>query len=108
MTLTRLVRRDVGLINQALKAEHPYLGFSDRMTVKLDFDETDTKSTKYWANLTLEKFTLGGYVMLQSSKNCRHVVFDRYVSWDENSSIMAWVAVLTLKLRTIWLCSVSK
>jgi len=65
------------------------------MTVKIDFDETDFKSAKYWAELTLEKFTLGGYVMLKSSKKCRHAVFDRYVSWEENLSIIAWVAVLS-------------
>jgi len=88
------------LINQISKAD-PILGITDRFTVKIDFDEIDFKTTKYWADLTLKKFKLGGYVMLKSSKKCYHVIFDSYVSWEENLSIIAWVSILSKNLSLL-------
>jgi len=82
------------LANQTLKAE-PILGLTDRFTVKLDFDNFSFKSTRYWADLVMEKFRQKGYIMLKSSEKHYHVVFDRYVSWDENLSVIAWVAILS-------------
>ena len=88
------------MINQISKAD-PILGITDRFTVKIDFDEIDFKTTKYWADLTLKKFKLGGYVMLKSSKKCYHVIFDSYVSWEENLSIIAWVSILSKNLSLL-------
>jgi hypothetical protein len=93
-----MVRREHGLKDQTSKAD-PILGFSDRITVKLDLDNMNFKSAKDWAMLALEKFKLEGFIILKSSKKCYHVVFDRYVSWDENLSIVAWVAILSKSLK---------
>ena len=94
MTLTGMARRENGLENQILKA-NPILGLSDRKTVMLDLDNMNFKSAKYWAEFSLEKYKLRGFIILKSSKKCYHVVFDRYVSWEENLSIIAWVAIIS-------------
>jgi hypothetical protein len=71
----------------------PILGFSDSETVKLDFDEASFSLVKYWALRTMKWFRLRGFLILKSSKNCYHVVFDRAVSWSENMRVVAWVAL---------------
>jgi hypothetical protein len=38
-------------------------------------------------------FKLKGFIILKSSKNCYHVVFDRAVSWSQNMRIVAWVSL---------------
>jgi hypothetical protein len=86
------------LIDQPLKAD-PILGLSDRHTVKLDLDKMTFRSAKYWANLVLRKYNLRGYMILKSSKKSYHVVFDRWVSWDENLSILGWVAIISKSLK---------
>jgi len=53
------------------------------------------KFVKYWAELAMKRFRLKGFIILRSSKNCYHVVFDHYVSWVRNLSIVAWVALLS-------------
>ena len=78
---------------QELSQAKPILGYSDTETVKLDFDDIPFKKVKYWAERAMNWFKLGGYIILKSSKNCYHVVFDRSVSWTENMSIVAWVAL---------------
>ena len=93
-----MARREFGLTDQTSKAE-PILGFTDRNTVKLDLDNMSFKSAKDWAILVLEKHKLKGFVILKSSKKCYHVVFDRYVSWDENLSIVGWVAILSKNIK---------
>jgi len=69
------------------------------MTVKLDLDEMSFRSVRYWANLVLRKYKLRGYIILKSSKKCYHVVFDRYVNWDENMSIVGWVSIISKSLK---------
>ena len=86
------------MTDQMSKAD-PILGFTDRHTVKLDLDNMSFKSAKNWAMLVLEKYKLKGFIILESSKKCYHVVFDRYVSWDENLSVIAWVAILSKSLK---------
>ena len=71
------------------------LGVSDEETVKLDFDQTPFSRVKYWALKALKRFKLQGFIILKSSKNCYHVIFDRALSWTENMSIVAWVALLS-------------
>lgn len=71
------------------------LGFSDSETVKLDFDDTCFSTVKFWALRTMKWFRLRGFLILKSSKNCYHVVFDREVSWTQNMRVVAWVALLS-------------
>jgi hypothetical protein len=79
------------------------LGVTDSESVKLDFDNTRFKTVKYWAFRTMKWFKLKGFIILKSSKNSYHVVFDKKVSWKENVKIMAWVCLLSQhKALTKW------
>lgn len=89
-----------GLTDQILKAD-PILGVSDRETVMLDFDDFSFKSTRYWANLVMEKFGQNGYVILKSSEKHYHVVFDRDVGREENLSVIAWVGILSKSVHLL-------
>jgi hypothetical protein len=71
----------------------PILGFSDVETVKLDFDDSRFETVRYWASRALRWFKLRGFLILKSSRNHYHVVFDREVSWSENMCVVAWVAL---------------
>ena len=78
---------------QELSQAKPILGYTDTETVTLDFDNISFKKVKYWAERAMNWFKLGGFMILKSSKDCYQVVFDRSVSWTENMSIIAWVAL---------------
>ena len=69
------------------------LGFTDDETVMLDFDDTPFKTVKYWAQVAMYYFWLGGFLILKSSENHYHIVFNRKVDWAENMSIVAWVSL---------------
>lgn len=71
------------------------IGYTDEETVKLDFDNTPFKTVKHWALRVMKWFKLKGFIILKSSKDCYHVVFDRKVSWKLNVKIMAWVSLLS-------------
>ena len=71
------------------------LGVTDDETVMLDFDNTPFKWVKYWALRACKWFKLEGFIILKSSENNYHVVFDRKVSWSENMRIVAWVSLLS-------------
>jgi hypothetical protein len=80
------------------------LGYTDTETVKLDLDNMSFQRVKYWALKTAKQFRLRGCIILKSSKNCHHVVFDKPVSWVKNVAIVAWVCLVTKHRRlTEWL-----
>ena len=76
-----------------LNPEPPMLGYTDKSTVKLDLDDASFKFVKYWALRTMKWFKLRGFIILKSSKNHYHVLFDRPVIWKKNTHIMAWVCL---------------
>jgi hypothetical protein len=71
------------------------LGITDTETVKLDFDRTPFRTVKYYAMETMKWHKLKGFIILKSSKNNYHVMFDKKVSWTENVRIMAWVCLIS-------------
>ena len=73
----------------------PILGYSDRTTVKLDFDSEQFRKVKHWAERAMKHFRLSGYIILKSSRDHYHVLFNKTVSWEDDTKIMAWVAVLS-------------
>lgn len=81
------------MTDQKLIRSKPILGYSDKSTVKLDFDDAPFKPVKYWALRAMKWFKLRGFIVLKSSKNNYHVVFDRSVTWERNMHIVAWVAL---------------
>ena len=66
------------------------LGYTSDETVMLDLDNMSFKEVKRFAQRALEFWDLGGFVVLKSSKESYHVVFDRPVSWRENLQVIAW------------------
>ena len=94
MILCGMVMRGSGLTEKSPQGK-PVFGFTDTETVKLDFDDASFKTVKYFAVRALKWFKLGGFVILKSSLNCYHVVFNRKVSWSENMSIVAWVSLVS-------------
>lgn len=89
-----MVLKDRGLTEKSSQGR-PILGYSDTGTVKLDLDEVSFRTAKYWALKAMKQFKLGGFIILKSSENCYHIVFDRKVSWSENMHIVAWVSLLS-------------
>lgn len=71
------------------------MGYTDDETVMLDFDHTPLKDVKYWAKRAMKWFKLEGFIILRSSENCYHVIFNRPVSWSENMRIVGWVSLLS-------------
>jgi hypothetical protein len=95
------------VIKDEIEAEiraNPILGFTDKATVKIDFDNKSFKTTKYWAFRTLKRFRLRGCIILKSSEKHYHMVFDRRVSWSKNMGIVGWVAVCSRNSKLMdWL-----
>ena len=87
-----MVKEDIGL-SEKLNPEPPMLGYTDKSTVKLDFDDIPFKFARYWALRTMKWFKLRGFLILKSSKNHYHVLFDKSVTWERNLHIVAWVAL---------------
>jgi hypothetical protein len=92
-TLSNTVRRVTGLTSKWNL--NTVLGITDKVTVKLDFDDIPFKTVKYWAERTCSWFKLDGFIILKSSEDHYHVVFDRRVAWKTNVHIMSWVAMLS-------------
>ena len=67
----------------------------------IDFDDMDLDTVKYWAERTCSWFELLGYIILQSSERGFHIVFDRNVTWEENTSIMAWLGIISNN-KNLW------
>jgi len=78
---------------------NPILGYSDRSTVKLDYDRVPLRIVKYWSRRACNWFELEGFIILRSSKNHYHVVFNRRVIWRKNIHIMNWVAIQSKLLK---------
>jgi len=49
----------------------------------VDLDQTTLKETKYIANKYLNRFKLQGYLILRSSQNNYHIIFNRYLTWKK-------------------------
>ena len=88
-----MVNRESGL-TQTLKAK-PILGSTSSEAVTIDCDDMPFRVVKKWALIVMEKCRLGGFIILKSSRNHYHVVFDRTVCWEDNLSAVGWFSVLS-------------
>jgi hypothetical protein len=98
---------------KAHKKSEAILGYSDTSTVKLDFDNASFKTALFWALKILRLFrsrktdkwrpqnriNLEGFLLVKSSKNHYHIIYNKSVSWLENSNAMAWACLLTHKIE---------
>ena len=79
-----------------MKSNHNFtFGISSTEAVMLDFDNTDFKTVNYWATRAMNWYNLSGFLIQKTSPGCYHVVFNKRVSWAENMSVVAWVALLS-------------
>ncbi len=84
---------------QTSKAD-PVLSYTDRQTVKDDLDNVTFKMAIYLALRALKwfkhdwlgKVDLEGFLILKSSPNHYHLVFNAPVSWSKNLHVIAWIA----------------
>jgi len=61
----------------------------------LDLDDMGYHEVKYWSLKMLEKFSLEGFIILQSSPRHYHVVFDQEATYENCVSIIANVCLET-------------
>ena len=96
-----ILRGMVSLVSGLSGESYPkfILGYTSDETVMLDLDDMTLKDVLYWSRRALRRFSLGGFLVLESSSGCFHVVFDRRVDWCENMRIVAWVALLSKKMK---------
>lgn len=78
----------------------PLLGYTDTVTVKLDLDNLPFQTVKHWAIWVIEQFDLEGALILKTSRNHYHAIFNRTVSWTENVRIMAFTC-LASKIQSL-------
>jgi hypothetical protein len=98
-----MVKKEFGLRSPKSSVK-PIFGYTDSETVMLDLDDKSFKFTKYWALIAMKRFKLDGFVILKSSPKHYHVVFDCPVSWENNMSVVGWVAVLSKSVSLLrWL-----
>ena len=82
-------------LTKKLNRGKPFFGLTEDEAVMIDFDDSSFKTVLYWAKTTMKYHHLEGFIILKSSKNSFHVVFNRSVSWSENMRIVAWVSLLS-------------
>jgi len=64
--------------------KHNYVeGFTTNKGLMLDLDQTTLRETKKIAKKYCKRFKLEGFLILRSSTNNYHVVFNKYLSWSK-------------------------
>jgi hypothetical protein len=58
-------------------------GFTTTKGLLLDLDNTTLKESSAIAEKYMNRFRLEGYLILRSSENNYHVVFNRYLTWKK-------------------------
>lgn len=72
------------------------LGITDRFTVMLDLDNIKFKDAKRLCILACVWYKLEGFVLLRSSRNHYHVIFNKPMkSWRKTVNIISRIAVKT-------------
>jgi hypothetical protein len=66
------------------KIPHKYVyGFTTTKGLLLDLDNTTLKESSAIAEKYMNRFHLKGYLILRSSENNYHVVFNHYLTWKK-------------------------
>ena len=74
--------------------EEIIIGYTDRETVKLDIDSARYKQVKSAARWLMERYELSDFIILRSSDDNYHVVFNRTVTWEENMHIIGFASYM--------------
>ena len=70
------------------------IGYTDRNTVKLDFNNVSYNKVKSVSKWLKKRFNLEGFIILRSSEDSYHVVFNRSVTWEENMKIIGFASFM--------------
>jgi len=65
------------------------LGYTDTNTIKIDIDNVKYDIIENCAKYFMKKYKLEGYIILESSKEKYHLMFNKSVSWKRNINIVA-------------------
>jgi hypothetical protein len=85
------------------KDDIPMITYSSYCTVMSDFDSDVYRNVKALAHRICNRYRLQGYLILLSSKNHFHVVYNRRVSWAINMEILAYTCMQSgNKSLTAW------
>jgi hypothetical protein len=68
-------------------------GVTSKRIILLDFDDVDFDEVLYWARRACFWFKLNGFLIMRSSVNSCHVIFDKFVDWATNVSVMNSIAI---------------
>ena len=64
------------------------VGFATSRGVLLDLDNMTLKKAKWIAKTLLDEFKLEGFILIRSSANNYHAVFNKYVSWKTITQVL--------------------
>jgi len=64
------------------------VGFVTTRGVLLDLDNMTLKKAKWIAKTLLYEFKLEGFILIRSSSNNYHAVFNKYVSWKKITQVL--------------------
>ncbi|MEM3640736.1 MAG: hypothetical protein QXH37_02275 [Candidatus Bathyarchaeia archaeon] len=71
------------------------IGLSCKHTVMADLDNMSFKRVKRLALLTMNHFRLDGFIILKSSPNHYHMVFDKPMQrWSDVLKVIAWMQAI--------------
>jgi len=72
------------------------IGISDKHTVMVDLDNVSFRKAKGIAKLACKHFKLEGFIILKSSPEHYHIVFDKPIKhWSKVLKIISWIAILS-------------
>ena len=71
------------------------MGIDEKHTVMVDLDSMSFKRVKDLAESACSHFKLGGFIILKSSPNHYHVVFDKPMRyWSDVLRVISWIDIL--------------
>ena len=76
------------------------VGFTTTKGLCIDLDNITEKKAKKLIEYLLNKHKLQGYLLLKSSKNHYHVVFNRYLTWKKTLQIL--VGIYICRMWMLW------
>lgn len=75
------------------------IGTAHSNYVQLDFDNMEFEEVKKICNSALKTFKLQGYLIIESSKNHYHVIFNKRLSYKNALQVLAWVSLEVNKIE---------
>jgi len=83
-----------GLNLKNKKPNNFVMGFTTNKGLMLDLDNTSLRETRKIADKYFKRFKLEGYLIIRSSQNNYHIIFNRYLTWKktiENLFKIVWL-----------------